>query len=227
MKRIIIVSFVILIITIGFFQYERHLPKGAPAYEELDRPGYVSDQQWQRWMMKGGTIDPQKRISAKKMIKERVDKLKKTHNDKDGGLRSYVNFGPRNIGGRIRAIALQPDGNGGENIFIGAAGGGLWRSTNGGDNWTPNSDVDYSLAITSIVVAPSDPDIIYASTGEGQVATTMGIPGAGIFKSIDGGDSWEQLPSTANEQFYWCNNCLLYTSPSPRDRQKSRMPSSA
>ena len=84
---------------------------------------------------------------------------------KDAGLWNWEWLGPGNIGGRIRAIAINPSNP--EIIFIGSVGGGLWKSINGGDSWSVVNDFLPNLAITSIVYDPTDTDIMYASTGEG------------------------------------------------------------
>ena len=170
------------------------------------RPQHVDDRQWHRWLMRGGKIEPAKMVKARKMVKDKIEAKKFL---RDAGMYQWSSVGPRNIGGRIRAIALQPDGSGGENIFIGAAGGGIWKSTNGGSSWSANNDFSPSMAVTSIVVHPMDPNILFASTGEGQAVSTIGIPGAGIFKSTNGGNSWFQLPSTNDEKFYWVNKIAI------------------
>lgn len=166
--------------------------KGAPAVEHLAF----------RAMQKGGEIDPQKVLEARSIVQERVAAEAPKRKSRDAGLRSWSNLGPNNIGGRIRAIAIKPKANPSDpyEIFIGAAGGGLWRSTNGGLTWNPINDFLPSLAITCIVIDPTNSNIMYASTGEGQ-APVMGLPGAGVFKSTNGGINWTQLADMANQNF--------------------------
>ena len=121
---------------------------------------------------------------------------------KDAGLWNWEWLGPGNIGGRIRAIAINPSNP--EIIFIGSVGGGLWKSINGGDSWSVVNDFLPNLAITSIVYDPTDTDIMYASTGEG-FTNIDALPGAGIFKSTNGGTTWLQLNSTNNPDFVYVN----------------------
>jgi photosystem II stability/assembly factor-like uncharacterized protein len=111
-------------------------------------------------------------------------------------------LGPGNIGGRIRAIAIKP--NDPDIIFIGSVAGGLWKSTDAGSTWTVVNDFLPNLAITSIVYDPTNLNILYAATGEG-FNNIDAIPGAGIFKSINGGNTWNQLASTNNDIFRWVN----------------------
>ena len=72
--------------------------------------------------------------------------------------------GPTNIGGRINCIAVHPTD---EDIIIsGTAAGGIYRTTNGGANWTPIGDVMDDLSASSIKYDPTNPDIIYVGTGD-------------------------------------------------------------
>jgi hypothetical protein len=121
---------------------------------------------------------------------------------KDAGLWNWEWLGPGNIGGRIRAIAVNPsDAN---ILFVGGVGGGLWKSTNGGSSWTVVNDFLANPAITSIVYDPTNLNIMYAATGEGFYNFDA-LPGAGIFKSTNGGLTWNQLASTNNTDFQLVN----------------------
>ncbi len=129
-----------------------------------------------------------------------------------GGLDSanWTNPGPGF--GRIRAFAAHPaDRN---LLFVGSVSGGIWRSTDRGMNWQPVDDRMGNLAITSIVVDPAAPDVLYASTGEGYASNissgfNTGARGAGIFKSVDRGVSWSRLPATATADFYYTNRLAI------------------
>ena len=92
-----------------------------------------------------------------------------------------------NVSGRIVAIAANPtDAN---TIYIAAAGGGVWKTTNGGASWTPLTDAQTTLAMGAIAVAPSNPLVIYAGTGEANNAADSNF-GRGILLSTDGGTNW-------------------------------------
>ncbi|MEQ8767792.1 MAG: hypothetical protein RL885_28070 [Planctomycetota bacterium] len=117
----------------------------------------------------------------------------------DGAIGSWEALGPGNIGGRLRAILIHPTQH--DRMWIGSTGGGIWTTTNGGASWTPVSDFIASLSVTSIVMDPTNSSILYASTGEDF--TLSGIQGAGIFKSTDGGTTWNQLASTDTSDFFW------------------------
>src|SRR5436305_3668829 len=90
-------------------------------------------------------------------------------------------------GGRADAVegaANQPDV-----YYFGSTGGGVWKTTDGGQTWKPVSDGFFGGTIGAIAVAPSDPSVVYAGTGEETVRGNVS-PGAGLLKSTDAGDSW-------------------------------------
>src|SRR5262245_42917162 len=69
--------------------------------------------------------------------------------------------------GRITGIAIHPTAP--CTMYVTAARGGVWKTTNGGTSWTPKSDNEMSLAIGAIGMAPSAPDTLYVGTGEGNI----------------------------------------------------------
>jgi photosystem II stability/assembly factor-like uncharacterized protein len=140
-------------------------------------------------------------INALTNAREHIDQMAaRQQMDKDAGIWSWAGLGPGNVGGRIRSILIHPTET--NKIWIGSVSGGIWRTTNGGSNWQAVNDFLANLNVSCIIMDPTDPDIMYASTGEG-FGNTDGLPGAGIFKSTDGGDDWYQLPATANDDFRW------------------------
>jgi len=103
-------------------------------------------------------------------------------------------LGPGNVGGRIRSILVHPTAT--NIMWIGSVGGGVWKTTNGAASWFPCDDWMANLAISCLVLDPTDPNVLYAGTGEG-FGNADAIRGAGVFKSIDGGSNWSQLTSYA------------------------------
>jgi hypothetical protein len=106
----------------------------------------------------------------------------------------WTSIGPGNIGGRVRAIAIHPTST--DTMFIGSVGGGIWKTTDGGATWSVVDDFMANIAVSSIVMTPGNPSVMYAGTGEGFY-NSDGLRGAGIFKSTDGGTSWTQLAATS------------------------------
>src|SRR5215831_4037795 len=108
---------------------------------------------------------------------------------------SWRSIGPTTINGgaaagRVTAIAVHPTSP--LNVYAGGAQGGVWKSTDGGETWTPIGDTQCSLAIGSITIDPVNPSIIYVGTGE-QNNSADSYYGCGVLRSIDGGSTWTQL----------------------------------
>jgi photosystem II stability/assembly factor-like uncharacterized protein len=82
-------------------------------------------------------------------------------------------------------------GNPNEYLF-GAVGGGVWKTTNGGNTWEPIFDAEPIASIGAIAVAPSDPQIIYVGTGESDMRSDISY-GDGVYKSTDGGVTWRNI----------------------------------
>lgn len=101
--------------------------------------------------------------------------------------------------GRVTCTAFHPTN---DNImWIGTAAGGIWKTTDGGVAWSPIADMLSSISIQSIVVDPSNVNVIYALTGDGETSTrdqnnpgTSIFPGQssiGVIKTVDGGVNWQ------------------------------------
>jgi len=119
---------------------------------------------------------------------------------------SWEWIGPGNIGGRIRSIVIHPTNP--NKMWIGSVSGGIWETTDGGASWLPVWDFMPNLAISTMVMDPTNSNVMYAGTGEGFY-NADGIRGAGVFKSTDGGTSWSRLASTANSSWYYVNRLAM------------------
>lgn len=106
----------------------------------------------------------------------------------------WVEIGPANVAGRSRSLLVHPSQP--NKLWMGAVGGGIWKSVDYGASWAPVSDRLTSLAIGSMAMDPNDSNVMYAGTGEGFFNGDS-IGGAGILQSVDGGDTWNLLPGTA------------------------------
>ena len=78
-------------------------------------------------------------------------------------------------------------------FYAGAPAGGVWKSTDNGDNWTPLSDGLPSIGVSEIIVHPTDPSTIFILTGDGDGGDT---PCIGVLKSEDGGETWSETAFT-------------------------------
>ena len=98
---------------------------------------------------------------------------------------SYRHIGP--VGNRVPSVVGEA---GNPNVYYaGAASGGVWKTEDGGTSWKPVFDDQPASAIGSLAVAPSDPNVVWAGTGETFIRGNISI-GNGIYQSTDRGETW-------------------------------------
>jgi photosystem II stability/assembly factor-like uncharacterized protein len=105
-------------------------------------------------------------------------------------------IGP-NRGGRTKSAAGHPSHP--YTFYIGVCNGGVWKTTDAGRTWTPIFDDQETGSIGSVVVAPSDPNILYVGSGEGLARPDLSV-GDGVYKSTDAGKTWTHLPQLRDAQ---------------------------
>lgn len=113
----------------------------------------------------------------------------------------WVERGPNNVGGRTRILVWDPNDVNGKKVWAGGVSGGLWYNndiTDANASWTKVDDFWPNLSAVAMAFDPNNSQIAYVGTGEGFSVTT---PGAGIWKTTNGGTTWTQLTSTANFSF--------------------------
>jgi hypothetical protein len=125
---------------------------------------------------------------------------------------AWISIGPYGIGianndvisGQVNAVAVHPtDAN---TLYIGASEGGVWKTTNGGGSWTPLTDFQLTrlfpgkrkgtTSIGSLAIDPTNPNIVYAGTGDPNVASFISGAGIGVFRSADAGLTWAPTGAT-------------------------------
>src|SRR5574338_65730 len=83
--------------------------------------------------------------------------------------------------------------------YFGAVGGGLWKTTDGGENWTPVTDGQItSASVGAVAVSESNPDVVYIGTGEACIRGNI-MPGDGVYKSSDAGKTWTKVGFDASD----------------------------
>ncbi len=103
----------------------------------------------------------------------------------EAGQLKFRHIGP--VGNRVTCVAGVP---GNDQVYIvGAATGGVWKTSDGGLNWKPVFDKEKVHAIGAVAISMSDPRIVYVGTGESSIRSNISI-GNGVYKSTDGGESW-------------------------------------
>ncbi len=126
---------------------------------------------------------------------------------------AWTNLGPGNIGGRTRTILINPANP--NMVYAAGAAGGVWRSTDGGVNWIALGDIMSNMAVCTLVMEPNNPNVMYAGTGEG-IFNGDAVRGAGVFKTTNGGITWNQLPATNTRDFYYVNKLVISKNDSKR-----------
>ena len=116
--------------------------------------------------------------------------------------------GPGNVSGRTRAIVPDVGDPSLDTWFVASVGGGIWKTTDAGATWRELTAAWPNLGTATLVQTPSNPDVLYAGTGEG-FNNFAAVFGAGIFKSTDRGETWTQLASTADNPAFTTVTRLL------------------
>jgi len=98
-----------------------------------------------------------------------------------------------------RSIAVTGSASRPHEYYMGATGGGLWKTTDGGVTWRPVTDGQiHSSSIGAVAVAPSNPDVVYIGTGESDIRGNI-IQGDGAYKSSDAGKTWAHIGLTETQ----------------------------
>ena len=107
------------------------------------------------------------------------------------GALKWRSIGPAATGGRVDDFAVGRVPGAPDAIYVATAGGGIFKSTNQGTTWTPVFDgVDAMMSIGDLAVAPSNPSVVWAGTGESNNRQSSSW-GDGVYKSTDAGRTWK------------------------------------
>ncbi|HEY3933635.1 MAG TPA: hypothetical protein VGL65_03375 [Gemmatimonadales bacterium] len=102
----------------------------------------------------------------------------------------WRNIGPANTEGRVSDVVGIPSPS--RTFFVAAAGGGIWKTTNGGVTFRPVFEHERVVSMGMLAIAPSDTMQVWAGTGEPNSRNSIS-PGGGIYKSVDGGITWKLM----------------------------------
>src|SRR5882762_3643525 len=100
----------------------------------------------------------------------------------------FRNLGPSVAGGRVAAVVGVPGDR--SVYYVGAAAGGVWKTTDGGDSWEAVFKDQPTSSIGAVALAPSNPNVVWVGTGEGNPRNDV-VDGRGVFMSPDAGKSWQ------------------------------------
>ena len=108
----------------------------------------------------------------------------------------FRNLGPAVTSGRVGDIAVDPRKP--DTWFVAVASGGVWKTVNAGTTWTPLFDKEASFSIGSVTLDPRDSNIVWVGTGENNSQRSVAY-GDGVYRSLDGGQHWENMGLKASE----------------------------
>ncbi|MFZ2054410.1 MAG: hypothetical protein WAU81_09445 [Candidatus Aminicenantales bacterium] len=108
---------------------------------------------------------------------------------------NWSHIGPTNVSGRCTDIAVVGPRGKSYTIYAATASGGVWKTVNEGTTWEPVFERAASTAIGDVVIAPSNPEIVWVGTGEANIFRSSQA-GCGLYKSTDGGKTWSHMGLT-------------------------------
>ncbi len=158
-------------------------------------PNKYYEQEWELSINpETGKTHPENLIAIKKqLLEERNLALASGRTPGDGTDNNWVERGPNNVGGRVRAVMFDPNDPTFQRVFAGGVSGGLWKNTNITDvntSWT-RVNIPDNLAVSTITYDPNNTNIFYVGTGESYVGGD--VNGDGVWKSTDGGTTWAKV----------------------------------
>ncbi|MEM9821686.1 MAG: hypothetical protein AAF985_11460, partial [Bacteroidota bacterium] len=186
MKKIIGISAAFLLV-LSFFYFQTPSPVEIPSLEEGEREEHKAPDDWlyNQRTYPNNSVDITAYRSAVKQTKQAKGAPSRSANE-------WELVGPTNTGGRVTDIILHPTNT--QIMYAGASVGGVFKSVDGGASWVPIFDEANSLSIGNLAISPADPDVLYVGTGEANGSATSGaFFGDGIYKSEDGGASWDHM----------------------------------
>ncbi|MBL7138398.1 MAG: T9SS type A sorting domain-containing protein [Bacteroidales bacterium] len=174
------------------------LKEGGNEDKSMDQPGAAA---FQEYLM---TLDPETKTVPRERLLVAYRQTKAYQAQKSTSSISWEGTGVE-MGGRTRTIMYDPNDPNQKKVWAGGVTGGLWYNndiTNQFSSWVPIGDFWPVLSIRCMTYDPNDTQVFYVGTGEPETALityreSSGL-GLGIWRSNDGGQTWAQIPSTAN-----------------------------
>lgn len=207
MKKLLILSILVSTFNLSAQKWQQLLSSGERDFRKIQDAFYQEwdgkivkrgngYKQFKRWeynnahrLIDGKISNPASLYNLAKGEKKRIlqSRLTATSNWESIGPYSWENgTNGYNPGiGRVNSINIHPTDP--DILFVGTAGGGLWKSITGGNDWTTLSEDFPILGVTDFYIAPDDTEKMYVLTGDAYGADTYSI---GVFKSTDGGNTW-------------------------------------
>ena len=204
MKRLYVIGLLIACMSSGAYAQISTKTKPSTKPPKRDRIDMAMDQESLMTMDPStGRVSKRSLLTAKKLLSETAVNRSTSFN--------WQERGPNNVAGRTRAIIYDLNDGAGQTVFAAGVSGGLWKTNNiksTNPNWQAVDDFFGSLAICAIAQNAQNPDEMYFGTGEGYFGNNSN-PGVGIWKSTNGGNSWNYLNSTNTGNFDFVQNIAV------------------
>ena len=178
--------------SVNFYDVQRAFNIYWEGREVTKGSGFKPFKRWEYMMQESRIFPDGERIPAIHVRNEYFNYLE-NHSANRSPSGNWISLGPEVIPlnkgykglGRLNAIAFHPSDP--DIIYVGSPSGGLWKTTVGGNDWSPLIDDQPSLGVSAIIIDYNDPDLIYIGTGDRDAGDAFGI---GVMKSDDGGATW-------------------------------------
>lgn len=179
-----------------------HVVTGDNELKAVDQPDMAALQEFVN------TVDPKLKYVPVKRLAEAYDYTRNMQLSREYNPPVTWEKTGANMGGRTRTLMFDPNDDNHKEMWAGAVTGGLWHNddiTNANIEWTPVDDFWPDLAISCMAYDPNNTQVFYVGTGEAQTAriiyrASSGV-GNGIYKTTDGGETWNTLESTEDFEY--------------------------
>ncbi|MBD3220297.1 glycosyl hydrolase [bacterium] len=193
-RRLLALAALIATLTVFALLLDTAPPPPTATAPATDGPnGIPSDWHWRQRAFPHGAIKPesQRLILEQAAASQRQAARQRARGEKSAALtEAWQQKGPTNVGGRVADLAIHPTDP--DVCYAGLASGGVLKTTDGGQTWTPIlQDLDV-ITIGDLALDPQDPEVLYVGTGEANAAS-LSFVGNGLYRSPDGGLTWEHL----------------------------------
>ncbi|MEN8187899.1 MAG: glycosyl hydrolase, partial [Bacteroidota bacterium] len=158
---------------------------------------------WKHYTIKGGYIAPPSMLwNAWEQKNSIVQKL-----SEKGEWQSIGPYTTNTKSGQGRVNTFIVDPNNANTFYVGAPSGGIWKSTDAGQNWIPLSDHLPQIGVSGIAIDPNNSNTIYITTGDDDANDSYSI---GVMKSTDGGTTWEKTGLVFTNSFTSANEIYIH-----------------
>ena len=158
--------------------------------EESEISGYTQYKRWE-WFMQPRVGPAGERFNPAQAWMEMAQYKKQFNSLMGAGNWTFIGPTFTNAlagAGRINFVRIDP--NNSNVLYIGSPSGGLWKSTDGGNSWSTNTDLlNHVIGCTNIAIDPNNSNIMYLATGDGDAGDNYSV---GLLKTTDGGVTWNQ-----------------------------------